>query len=171
MGPTERIIDDNDRTFDVSLGHWAGDAVRWKQDPSIPWWSAYFELGQMQASAQETIAYPAVLIEPNGSGEFKLWFSVWNPPDNRAVTLKITDGNYAMQQIFQGFPWPYSNPLELYFNTPIDWKKKNAYTQITVQALPPKECSMYFWNPSIIQSWEPIVQQNYPQYLPIMGIG
>jgi hypothetical protein len=169
--PTERIISEVDRTFGASMGHWTGDGVI--SNTILEGWARLnFELGQ--STKIMTLSNPNVLLEANGYGT--IYFQHFRNLGNSEylLTAIISDTNYT----FKKTTWNQFDPMIFSFDTPLDWKSNKAYLQLQVDANvieeeypPPDGYSFMFMNVSLIESWTQIGQQNYPQYLPIMGIG
>ena len=171
MGPEERIIAEEDRLFLTSLGNWAGDAVFYPIAPPIN--VALFTFAP-NGSGKETLSYPAVLIEPNGGGTFKMFFSTGGPigpPNSLTLTLTVGDGNYSFVGVFEGPPYTWAWPVEFYFDTPPDWNRNNAYVEIRIDVICPNVSNVWFFHPSLVEEWYPPPPPKKPQYLPLVGIG
>ncbi len=170
MGPEERIIAEEDRSFLTSLGKWTGDAVFYPIAPPIN--VALFTFAP-NGSAKETLKYPAVLIEPDGNGNFRIYFSTGGPigpPDSLTLTLTVSDGNYSCVKTFTGPPYRWAWPASMGFNTPHDWDKKHGYIEVKVDVVCSGESNAWFYLPSVMEEWyQP--EKKHIDYLPILGIG
>ena len=171
MPDTERITDQENRTFDSSLGDWTGDAV-WEIYPYGDYGGiAKFYLGPAKHSGQMILEYPHLNIKLNGT--YTLTFVYYNiiPPLQSITTFKVTDGTYTFEDfvlIDDTHPW---KPAILYFDTPLDWNKLTTILEITIEAIPPTESTMFCDNFSIMGEDFPPVPAVKIQYLPIMGMG
>ena len=167
MPSIQTIIDQEDRGFPASLGHWAGDAI-WEPNPTpTPYGFAVFHMEPGDTTKEILLEYPNLKIEPGKNHRFVLTLFTNEPDFNMTISAEITDGNYTFPGSQIVTPPPYITSLDFSFDAPSDFIKEQSKITVRVnQEIQTEEGIMY--TTFYTCTWETIAK---PQYLPLMGVG
>ncbi len=163
----QAIIEEIDREFTDSLGHWTGDAV-WEADvPATGYGVASLIMAAGETDKEMQLAYPALNPGANYTQRLRIQANVI--PGGPTITLgwQLTDGVYTFSGTQDIIYWPNPTEVDAYIDLPADFDPATAI--LTVSAHMEEQVEEHkLAIPFVDMTWETLAKI---QYLPIMGVG
>lgn len=161
------ILNQEDREFTTSIGHWQGDCI-WDPGPFFGH-SGFLSLpGNFEGFSNECfLYYPYVKIPPDSGLSFLISYK--NNPEiqpwgNAWVYLCDGINVVAPWAGAEGPPPPWIN-LSLVFITPPNWNMLSGYIWIRLNQVSPLPAFLYLDDISM-----PYISIQRPDHLPLMGV-
>jgi hypothetical protein len=170
---TDCVIDQEDKTFDSSVGNWTGDATWQEGSPLGQAGMAVFSSTGIGDPKYMTLRYHNFDLF-QGCQHLPFWLQKELDTDwFYQIYTCISDGNYIIENTENPANIPNLEGFGLTPTLPTDWNKTNTFVRFGIipTYLAPikvaiKSFQMYAWVPD---DWEPPTTRT--DYLPIMGIG
>jgi len=164
---TDAIIDEEDREFVSTVGHWTGDMVWQEYVPPLGFGVARFIFSPGDTEKSMSLLYPHFAPEPKKTYQF--YFSFEKQFIGPDVTFEwlITDGNHEFSGSMTLISPDYGGTLVEMIEIPKDFNQALARLETYATAEEQEEeHSTFSDNYAMVLETIPRIQ-----YLPIMGVG